>query len=443
MTETISAVELPRAIEAAINLSIGIAGSKPVAVIAEYPAHLPAVQGHQDELAKIISSLISESISLMEQGEINVTAELLPAGDERHAQEVHDREPDELVEGGPWAIVHVAASGSDALGLGVDEILAVLEKKGEQPRIGRDGYSISKCMEIIKDFGGHFWVEEMPDDGIRLNFALPLRAAFLADADLSSLRRAVETRISDEDEATKTILLLTEEQGLQDLLAKDLEEAGYRIITATDGANLLALARTEQPDLVLLDLVTREQTGFDVAMVLKQDIYARNIPILFLTSVSDPEVGLRMGAVGFMIRPEGTGRLLSAIDAVLSSGISPTSRVLIIEPNDTTRESMILMIQAQGYRVTEARGAEEAIALAERIEPSLVLVNSQLAQERDYWLLRSLRQLSDEIDIFVLADVMTEEEGRAALSRGASGYSETGKLREILEDRKDRFPGQA
>ena len=70
-------------------------------------------------------------------------------------------------------------------------------------------------------------------------------------------------------------------------------------------------------------------------------------------------------------------------------------------------------------------------------------MNSQLAQERDYWLLRSLRQLSDEIDIFVLADVMTEEEGRAALSRGASGYSETGKLREILEDRKDRFPGQA
>lgn len=434
-------MELPRAIEAAIDLSIGIAGSKPVAVIAEYPAHLPAVQGRQDELAKIISSLISESISLMDQGEINVTAELLPAGDEMHAREVFDREPDELVEGGPWAVVHIAASGSDALGLGVDEILAVFEKKDEQPRIGRDGYSISTCKEIIKDFGGHFWVEES-DDGIRLNFALPLRAAFLADADLSSLRRTVETRISDEDEATKTILLLTEEEGLRDILAKDLEEVGYRVITATDGANLFALARTEQPDLVLLDLVTREQTGFDVAMLLKQDIYARNIPILFLTSISDPEEGLRMGAVGFMIRPEGTGRLLSAIDAVLSSGISLTSRVLVIEPNDTSRESMILMIQAQGYRVTEARGAEEAIALAERIEPGLVLVNSQLAHERDYWLLRRLRQLSDDIDIFVLADVMTEEEGQAALSRGASGYSETGKLREILEDRKDRFSGK-
>jgi DNA-binding NarL/FixJ family response regulator len=103
---------------------------------------------------------------------------------------------------------------------------------------------------------------------------------------------------------------------------------------------------------------------------------------------------------------------------------------------------MIMMIQSKGYRVTEARASEEAIALAERIAPSLVLVNARLAQERDYWLLRNLRQLSDEMDIFVLADVMSEEEGRAALSRGASGYSETGRLQEILDDRQDRFPSQ-
>ena len=251
----------------------------------------------------------------------------------------------------------------------------------------------------------------------------------------------VEIRISETDETTKTILLLTEEKGLRDLLSQDLEEAGYLVISVADGTNLLALARTEQPDLILLDLVSREPTGFDVAMVLKQDPYARKIPLLFLTSVSDPEDGLRMGAVGFMIRPEGTGRLLSAIDAILVSGINPSSRVLVIEPEKSTRESMILLIQAQGFRVTEARGAEEAIALAERVEPGLVLVNSDLAQERDYWLLRSLRQISGDIDIYVLADVMSEEEGQAALSRGASGYSETGSLREILEDRRDWTPG--
>jgi DNA-binding response OmpR family regulator len=433
-------VELPRAIESAIDRSIGIAGNKPVAVIAEYPAHLPAVQGNQDELAHIISSLISESMALMDQGEINISAELLSAGDGLLVQEVIEGEPVELTEGGPWAIVHITATDSDSLSKQLNSIITSLSKTKEQPRVARDGYSISACKRMIEEFGGKFWIEGLSGNGIQLNFSLPLRAAFLADADFSSLRRAVKTRISetDDEDTTQTILLLTEEEGLRDLLSQDLEEVGYRVISVADGPNLLALARTEQPDLILLDLVARDATGFDVAMVLKQDSFAQNIPLLFLTSVTDPEEGLRMGAVGFMIRPEGTGRLLTAIDAVLVSGISPSSRVLIIEPDDATRESMILMIQAQGYRVTEARGAEEAIALAERIEPGLALVNSELAHDRDYWLLRSLRQIADEMDIFVLADVMSEEEGRAALSRGASGYSQTGKLREILEDRRDR-----
>jgi DNA-binding response OmpR family regulator len=435
-------VELPRAIETAIDRSIGIAGNKPVAVIAEYPAHLPAVQGNQDELAHIISSLISESMALMDQGEINISAELLPAGDELLAQELLEGDPAELTEGGPWAIVHIAATDSDSLNKELNRLITSLAKTKEQPRVARDGYSISACRRMIEEYGGQFWVVGLPGNGVRINFSLPLRAAFLADADLSSLRRAVKTRISDrdDDDTTQTILLLTEEEGLRDLLSQDLEDVGYRVISVADGANLLALARTEQPDLILLDLVSRDPTGFDVAMVLKQDSFAQNIPLLFLTSVTDPEEGLRMGAVGFMIRPEGTGRLLTAIDAVLVSGISPSSRVLIIEPDDATRESMILLIQAQGYRVTEARAAEEGVALAERIEPGLVLVNSELAHDRDYWLLRSLRHIADEMDIFVLADVMSEEEGRAAMSRGASGYSQTGKLREILEDRRDRPP---
>ena len=60
-------------------------------------------------------------------------------------------------------------------------------------------------------------------------------------------------------------------------------------------------------------------------------------------------------------------------------------------------------------------------------------MNVQLAQDRDYWLLRGLRQLSQESTIFVLADVVSDEEGRAAMSRGASGYGDTGKLSDILD----------
>jgi len=438
LVETFSAVDLPRAIETAIDHTIGLAGTKPIAVVAEYPAHLPAVQGQGHELAQIISSLIAEAISVTNRGEIHVAAELLPAGELPSVRELLDGDPQVLADGGPWAIARVSAIGSGIVEHAATEIITGLNHSKSQPRVSRDGLSLNDSRILIEAYGGSFWIDGLPGEGIRLNFALPLRAAYLATADLSSLRKAVETRLPEDGKHSKTILLMTEEEGLRDLLSQDLAQAGYRVITVPDGANVLAIARTEHPSLILLDLVSRDPPGFDVAMVLKQDYHVRDIPVLFLTSATDPQEGMRMGAVNYVLRAEGTGKLLSAIDTVLASGIKPTARVLVIESSDALRESMILLLQRQGYRVTEARASEEALALAERVNPGLVLVNSKLAQERDYWLLRSLRQVANDMDIFVLAEVISKEEGKTALSRGASGYRQTGKLREILEDMQDR-----
>jgi CheY-like chemotaxis protein len=172
-------------------------------------------------------------------------------------------------------------------------------------------------------------------------------------------------------------------------------------------------------------------------MVLKQDPRVARIPVLFMTSVGDPEAGMRMSAVDFVVRPTGTGALITAIEAALNAVRQPVARVLVVESNDKLRETMVLMIQSQGYRVTEASGPEEALVLAERVQPGLVLVNAGLAQERDYWLLRGLRQISPDIPVFVLAEALTDAEGRAAVRRGASGYTETDKLPDLLTRVRD------
>lgn len=438
MDGTILAVELPRSIEAAIERAAGLLGDKPVSLVAEYPAHLPVVEGEQEQLTHVISSLIGQVIALTESGEVHIGAELLPAGETPQINVLVNGSPNNLIGGGPWALVKVTGRGRVSVGDDVQALKNELQRTKEQPRTYRDGLSMATSIDVIERYGGEVWIETIPGEGIRISVALPLRAARYGSADLSSLRRMVETTLPIHEQMTKTILLMTEEDGLRDLLINDLTEEGYRVIAAPDGANVLALARSEQPNLILLDLDARDPTGFDVATVLKQDTEARDIPVLFITSIADPDVGIRMGAVSFVVRPEGTGKLLSAIDTVLESGINPSSRVLVVEPNDVTRETMIQMIQSQGYRVTEARGPEEALALVERLSPRLILVNAMIAQERDYWLLRSLRPLSHDIDIFVLADVLSEEEGRAAISRGASGYSQTGRLRELLDTLEDR-----
>jgi CheY-like chemotaxis protein len=434
----ILAVELPRAIESAIERSSGLLGDKPVSLIAEYPAHLPTVEGDQEELTHVISSLIAQVIALTNSGEVHIGAELLPAGETPQIHSLVSGSPNNLIGGGPWALVKISATGRVSMGGDLEALKSELNRTKEQPRTYRDGLSLQSSVEVIENYGGEVWIEGIPVEGIRISLALPLRAARYGSADLSSLRRMVETTLPVQEEITKKILLYTEEDGLRDLLVNDLTEEGYRVLADSDGANILALARNERPNLILLDLDARDPTGFDVATVLKQDSEARDIPVLFITSIADPDVGIRMGAVSFVVRPEGTGKLLSAIDTVLESGLSPSSRVLVVEPNDITRETIIQMIQSQGYRVTEARGPEEALALAERLSPRLILVNAEIAQDRDYWLLRGLRPLSHDVDIFVLADVLSDEEGQAAISRGASGYSQTGRLRELLDTLEDR-----
>jgi DNA-binding response OmpR family regulator len=205
-----------------------------------------------------------------------------------------------------------------------------------------------------------------------------------------------------------------------------------------NGTDGLAIARRARPDLVLLDLMVRQPSAFDVAMLLKQDRRTRNTPVLFVTLVSDPQTGISVRAVNYLVRPSGTGALVAAINALLTSGVSPSARVLVVEPDGAARDMMVMMIQSHGYRVTEATGPEEALALAERVALGLILVNARLAQDRDYWLLRNLRQVSADAGIYVLADGLSDADGRAAVSRGASGYGDTGRLPELLERVRER-----
>ncbi len=436
-------VHLPSVIKEAIGATADLVGDKPVAIIAETPAHLPAVESRHEPLVKIIKSMIAHVVRSTNHAHVKIQVGLLSTAE---TSQIFTTELEGAVWDSPdrsmWAMVTISdVDGHIKLPLSVDhmEVSGIPESEVAE---GDDELSLKSCRSTIEGIGGHLRIEEESGVGIRLYLLLPLKAAHASSADVSSLRRAVETRLEGDLSITRTILLMAEDADMREILIKDFTEAGYRMITTQNGGNVLPLAREENPDLILLDLLARDPLALDIAMVLKRDYRTQGIPVLFLTFINDPQEGMKMGTVDFLVRRVGTGALLSMVNTVLRSGLNPASRVLVVEPDEATRERIVLMIQAQGYRVTVATGPEEAQVLAERVDPGLILVNGKLAQERDYWLLRGLRQISEGSDIFVVADALSDAEVRAIISRGASGYSDPGELPDLLNRvRKQRGGG--
>ena len=116
------------------------------------------------------------------------------------------------------------------------------------------------------------------------------------------------------------ILLIDDHKTVQRLLEAIVRVKGYELLYAENGQQGIAMARREQPDLVLLDVMMPEMDGFKVCRYLKEDPATSGIPVLFLTArgaEDDLETGRRAGADGFMTKPFQTMEVLNTIDRLL------------------------------------------------------------------------------------------------------------------------------
>lgn len=117
-----------------------------------------------------------------------------------------------------------------------------------------------------------------------------------------------------------TVLVVEDETALVTLLRYNLERAGYRVLTATDGEEALLLAAEETPDLVLLDWMLPQLSGIEVCRRLRSRQETRNVPILMLTARSeeaDRIRGLDTGADDYLTKPFSMTELLARIRAVM------------------------------------------------------------------------------------------------------------------------------
>jgi two-component system OmpR family response regulator len=111
------------------------------------------------------------------------------------------------------------------------------------------------------------------------------------------------------------ILIVDDERDTLDLIDLTLQTAGYDIHLASGGEESLQLIRNGDFDLVLLDIMMPDLSGFDVLRTLKEEM-VDHPPVIFLTAKSMPEdreEGMELGAKDFLTKPVTRGSLLDSI----------------------------------------------------------------------------------------------------------------------------------
>jgi two-component system, cell cycle response regulator DivK len=120
--------------------------------------------------------------------------------------------------------------------------------------------------------------------------------------------------------AKSKILVVEDDDDTQGMMRFLLEYNGYDVVVAKDGRHGLDIARTEKPDLILLDLAMPEMDGWSVAHHLKGDPTTKAIPVIAVTAYtmsSDRRMALNAGCDGFVGKPMNVPEFMAEIEKFL------------------------------------------------------------------------------------------------------------------------------
>lgn len=116
------------------------------------------------------------------------------------------------------------------------------------------------------------------------------------------------------------ILVVEHTENNRVLITRQLQRRGYHVLTANDAFSGLALAKTTEPDLILMDIGLPGMDGYDATRELKDNSGTRSIPVIALTAhalQSDQDASVAAGCDDYEVKPIDFTRLCKKIDALL------------------------------------------------------------------------------------------------------------------------------
>jgi two-component system OmpR family response regulator len=180
---------------------------------------------------------------------------------------------------------------------------------------------------------------------------------------------------------SKKILIADDEKRIAEILQAYLEREGFRVIATYDGKTALAKFHEENPDLIILDLMLPEISGWDVCREIRKE---SRVPIIMLTArdeLTDKLIGLEIGADDYMTKPFESKELVARVKVQLRRSEYPPSpdSALVIDQLEIDQERRLVKIDGKTVDLT---ATEFDILISLAVSPGRVFSRMQILDKR-------------------------------------------------------------
>ena len=348
-------------------------------LVKEMQPGLPALFTDQDRLKQILVNLLSNAVKFTEEGTITVTA----------------RGRDGQVA------VAVADTG---IGIPEDKLELIFEEfrqvdSSTTRRYSGTGLGLSISRRLARLLGGDITVQSTVGEGSTFTVTLPLRyeavqPAMLAAAAPSHKEPAVQP------ETDRVVVAIDDDPDVIYLLRENLAEAGYRVVGAASGEEGLQQARALKPLAITLDILMPQKDGWQILHELKADAATRDIPVIVLSIIDNKDLGYRLGAFDYLLKPFDREAILAAL-----THIPPQQgRLLVVDDDPQVVDLVRQLLEGEPYEIVAATDGQEALAAIAQKRPDIILLDLLMPEMDGFAVIEHLQQdpQSREVPVIVL-----------------------------------------
>jgi CheY-like chemotaxis protein len=173
-------------------------------------------------------------------------------------------------------------------------------------------------------------------------------------------------------EADKIILAIDDDPDVLYLLGENLAEAGYRVVGALTGVEGLQKARELRPFAITLDILMPNKDGWQILYELKADPATRDIPIIVLSIVDNKDLGYRLGASDYLLKPFDRETILAAL-----TRLHPPhrGRLLVVDDDPQIIDLVRQLLEDEPYEIMSAADGQEALEVIADQPPQIILLD--------------------------------------------------------------------